>query len=78
MVEVQKVKSLSCPNCGSDEVSPGFTKRRGKAYLKDGKVYCYSCKHTITASGKVVPFSKQDWYKVEVWKKQDQVLKKSI
>jgi len=64
-MEVEKIPALKCPSCGSCEISPGFGKRVRRAWLKDGKIYCYSCKTTIMKDGKKVPFEKQTWYQLE-------------
>lgn len=41
-----KVEPLRCPQCSSLEVSPGFSKRVKNAFVRDTKIYCYSCKKT--------------------------------
>lgn len=54
MTEVTKVAPLRCPQCGSEKVKAGFTKRRGRAFTNDGRIWCYDCmKVTNTKTGKV-------------------------
>lgn len=49
-----KIPPLVCPQCQSPEVSPGFTKQKGRAFVRDSKIYCYACKQvTDTKTGKV-------------------------
>ena len=51
-MEVTKVPPLKCPQCGSVEVKAGFNKRVGKAYVRDGKIWCYACGLVTLANGK--------------------------
>lgn len=53
--KVTKVPPLSCPQCGSREVTPGFTKvAKGFVFIKDQNLWCYSCNNvTHTKTGKV-------------------------
>ena len=52
-----KVPPLTCPQCNSPEVTPGFAKKRwrkGKtlAFVRDGRIFCYACKLVTDAKGK--------------------------
>lgn len=54
MTRVTKIAPLSCPQCGSVEVSPGFNRRVKRAFVRDGNIWCYGCKKmTNTETGKV-------------------------
>jgi len=50
---LKKVPPLVCPQCGSERVSPGFNKRKGRAYVRDGRIFCYECNKVTNANGKV-------------------------
>lgn len=51
-MEVTKIPPLRCPQCKSDKVKPGFNKRVGKAFVRDGKIWCYSCNQVTDSKGK--------------------------
>jgi len=51
-MKVTKIPPLTCPQCGSTHVSPGFTNKKTKAFLRDNNIYCYDCmKTTNTKTG---------------------------
>lgn len=53
-VKVTKIKPIRCPQCQSTEVKAGFGKRVGRAWVRDGKIWCFQCKQvTDTKTGKV-------------------------
>lgn len=54
MAEVKKVPPLTCPLCASTHVKPGFNRKSKGRYVRDSKIYCYSCMNvTDTKTGKV-------------------------
>ena len=52
-VLVIKIPPLLCPQCGSTKVKRGFNKRVKRAYIPDGKTYCYDCMKITDKNGKV-------------------------
>jgi transcription initiation factor TFIIIB Brf1 subunit/transcription initiation factor TFIIB len=52
MVEITKVPPLKCPQCGSDKIKPGFNKRVRRAYIRDGRIWCYDCGLVTDKNGK--------------------------
>ena len=53
-MKVTKCQALTCPQCHSFEVSPGFDKQVKKAFVFDGNIWCYACqKVTQTITGRV-------------------------
>ena len=55
-----KVPPLKCPQCDSTKVKPGFAKKKGHAWVRDAKIWCYDCKKvtdTKTSKVKIHKFS---------------------
>lgn len=49
---VKKIPALKCPQCGSDKVKAGFNRRIRRAYVRDGRVWCYDCNLVTDKDGK--------------------------
>lgn len=57
---IQKIPPLYCPQCRSTHVKPGFSKRKKRAFVRDGKIYCYDCNKITDAKGKITEL-KFEW-----------------
>jgi len=57
-----KHEPLTCPQCGGRRATLGFARRKGSAWLSDGRIYCDDCRQVTQKSGKTKKYD-PDWGK---------------